>query len=157
MSSLLTAGRKRHYRRHRLGRGVISELLGSVGLGKKHHRRRHFGGELGDGRRRRRVHRRRHVTLSGLLGDGRRRRRHYAFGRRHRRRGRGFMDVLKTIGNTVLDVGKFAAPILASGALGSIGSALGKRVIGGRRRRYRTHRIGGLRPFHHFGRQIIRV
>lgn len=98
IDSSIMSGNGRRHRRHRrvggsrkTGRGILSDLIGSVGLGR---RRRKVGGT-------------------------------------RRKIGMGIWDKIKS--------GlKFAAPIVASAALGKAGSALGSKVFGGRRRR-RTH------------------
>lgn len=105
-------GRRRTHRRRRVhGRGPISTIASLFGLGRRRHRR---------------VHRR--------VGGARRRTRYGGYRMGYRRcvhRGRGFLDVLKGIGNKVLDVG--------TGLAGKwIGSKLG---LGRRRRHHRT--MGG--------------
>ena len=169
----LYGGRRRKRVTHRkIGRGVLSTLLGSFGLGKrKVHRRRRVGaarprrktgrgilstllGTFGLGKRKRKVHRRKHH--GGLMGPfvgG-----HMIAGaaRKHRRRrvhrGAGFWgdawDVIKNVGkklgNAGLDLGVKAATNYAS-----------KRLGLGRRRRVRR---GGASTYggahHHHGRAL---
>jgi hypothetical protein len=131
-SSLMSGLGRRRRTTHRRGRGILSELLGLTGLGRRRRRRTYH-------RRRRRVHRRRYHRRR--IGVGR---------RRYHRRGRGILDVLKK-GIS------YAAPIIGSAVLGKAGSAIGSRIFGGRRHHKVHHRrrMGGIMHRHRRGRGIL--
>lgn len=106
LSSRLRMPRRRRVHR-RTGHGILSDLIGSVGLGRRrrvYHRRRRVGGTEGIGRR--------------------------------RRHGRGFLDVLKTIAGFALPaiagplLGK-AGSMVANKLLGG----RRRRIVHHRRRR----------------------
>lgn len=104
LDTTLMSGRKR-------GMGILSDIISSVGLGRKrHHKKR--GGSVKVA----------HKSVSGL---GKRRHRVH-------RRGKGFFDKLKSGLTSAL---KFAGPIVGSAILGKAGNAIGSKVFGGRKRR----------------------
>lgn len=102
-------GRKRRTHRKR-GTGILSDIIGSIGLGRRVHRKKRGGAKV--------------VRSTAVSGLGRR-----------RKRGRGFFDKIKSGLSSAL---KFAAPLIAGPILGKAGAAIGSKVFGGRKRR-RVH------------------
>ena len=123
MSSYLDTtlmGGMRHRTHRKRGMGILSDIISSVGLGRKrHHKKR--GGSVKVA----------HKSVSGL---GKRRHRVH-------RTGRGIFDKIKSGLTSAL---KFAGPIVGSAILGKAGSAIGSKVFGGRKRRVhhkKTHHV----------------
>ena len=113
MSSYLDTtlmGGMRHRTHRKRGMGILSDIISSVGLGRKrYHKKR--GGSV-------------KVAHKPILGLGK---------RRHRvRRGKGIFDKIKSGLTSAL---KFAGPIVGSAILGKAGNAIGSKVFGGRKRR----------------------
>jgi hypothetical protein len=117
----------------RRGAGILSDLVGSLGLGRRRVRRRRTGGRLLRPR-----------TAGVGVGDlgGRRRRR--------MRRGRGFLDVLKKVVGTALPFIKKSGIVgHALGFLpgvGGVASSAAKALGYGRRHRRSLRRVQGHRP-----------
>lgn len=117
MSSYLDTtlmGGMRHRTHRKRGMGILSDIISSVGLGRKrHHKKR--GGSVKVA----------HKSVSGL----------------GKRRGKGIFDKIKSGLTSAL---KFAGPIVGSAILGKAGSAIGSKVFGGRKRRVhhkKTHHV----------------
>jgi hypothetical protein len=146
----------------RRGAGILSDLVGSLGLGRRRVRRRRTGGRLLRPRTGGRLLRPRTAGVGvGDLG-GRRRRR--------MRRGRGFLDVLKKVVGTALPFIKKSGIVgHALGFLpgvGGVASSAAKALGYGRRHRPRARGASrmlsmpgvtglGLRRHHIMGRNII--
>lgn len=116
MSSYLDTtlmGGMRHRTHRKRGMGILSDIISSVGLGRKrYHKKR--GGSVKVA----------HKSVSGL----------------GKRRGKGIFDKIKSGLTSAL---KFAGPIVGSAILGKAGSAIGSKVFGGRKRRThkKTHHV----------------
>ena len=117
MSSYLDTtlmGGMRHRTHRKRGMGILSDIISSVGLGRKrHHKKR--GGSV-------------KVAHKPILGLG-------------KRRGKGIFDKIKSGLSSAL---KFAGPIVGSAILGKAGNAIGSKVFGGRKRRVhhkKTHHV----------------
>lgn len=117
MSSYLDTtlmGGMRHRTHRKRGMGILSDIISSVGLGRKrYHKKR--GGSVKVA----------HKSVSGL----------------GKRRGKGIFDKIKSGLTSAL---KFAGPIVGSAILGKAGSAIGSKVFGGRKRRVhhkKTHHV----------------
>jgi hypothetical protein len=109
---------RRRKRVRRVGRGILSDIIGSLGLGR---RRRRVGV------RRRRVRRR---TGGMRMLAGRR--------RRHTRRGRGFLDILKSAVPFIKNSGIVSHALSYIPRVGPIASGVAKSLGFGRRRRVRA-------------------
>lgn len=104
-TTLMSGYGKRKTTHRKRGMGILSDIISSVGLGrKKYHKKR--GGSV-------------KVAHKPILGLG-------------KRRGKGIFDKIKSGLSSAL---KFAGPIVGSAILGKAGNAIGSKVFGGRKRR----------------------